>query len=72
MAVTVASSSSGSKVMPGGHAVKVTASSAGQLKKQSAPGFGVQLLTAGTAACIADMMTFPLDTVKVRLQVNPY
>jgi len=70
MAVTVASSSSGSKVMPGGHAVKVTASSAGQLKKQSAPGFGVQLLTAGTAACIADMMTFPLDTVKVRLQVQ--
>ena len=32
--------------------------------------FGVQLLTAGTAACIADIMTFPLDTVKVRLQVQ--
>jgi len=33
------------------------------------PGLGVQLLTAGTAACIADLFTFPLDTVKVRLQV---
>jgi len=32
--------------------------------------FTVQLLTAGTAACIADIMTFPLDTVKVRLQVQ--
>jgi len=29
----------------------------------------VQLLTAGTAACIADLVTFPLDTAKVRLQV---
>ena len=34
------------------------------------PGLGVQLLTAGTAACIADALTFPLDTVKVRLQVS--
>ena len=32
--------------------------------------FPVQLLTAGTAACIADLITFPLDTVKVRLQVQ--
>ena len=32
--------------------------------------FTAQLLTAGTAACIADIMTFPLDTVKVRLQVQ--
>nr|XP_040564195.1 mitochondrial uncoupling protein 2-like isoform X2 [Lepeophtheirus salmonis] len=30
----------------------------------------VQLLTAGTAACIADTITFPLDTVKVRLQIQ--
>lgn len=29
-----------------------------------------RLLTAGTAACIADFATFPLDTAKVRLQVN--
>merc|ERR1719219_3366299 len=34
------------------------------------PGLGIQLLTAGTAACIADCLTFPLDTVKVRLQVQ--
>ena len=33
-------------------------------------GLGVQLLTAGTAACIADLFTFPLDTAKVRLQVR--
>lgn len=31
--------------------------------------FPVQLLTAGTSACIADLCTFPLDTAKVRLQV---
>ena len=37
--------------------------------KKKGPGLGVQLLTAGTAACIADVITFPLDTVKVRLQV---
>lgn len=29
----------------------------------------VKLLTAGTAACIADLVTFPLDTAKVRMQV---
>ena len=28
-----------------------------------------KLLCAGTAACIADLLTFPLDTAKVRLQV---
>ncbi|KAL9703756.1 hypothetical protein quinque_007274 [Culex quinquefasciatus] len=30
----------------------------------------VKLLTAGTAACIADFITFPLDTAKVRLQIQ--
>ncbi|KAF4532665.1 hypothetical protein B566_EDAN002900 [Ephemera danica] len=30
----------------------------------------VKLLTAGTAACVADIVTFPLDTAKVRLQVQ--
>jgi len=39
-------------------------------KQVSTPGLGVQLLTAGTAACIADLFTFPLDTTKVRLQVQ--
>jgi len=37
-------------------------------KQVSTPGLGIQLLTAGTAACIADLFTFPLDTTKVRLQ----
>lgn len=30
----------------------------------------VKFVGAGTAACIADLITFPLDTAKVRLQVN--
>ncbi|XP_001606456.2 mitochondrial uncoupling protein 2 [Nasonia vitripennis] len=30
---------------------------------------GTKLLTAGTAACIADLATFPLDTAKVRMQI---
>jgi len=42
-------------------------------KKQVAPqspGLAVQLATAGVAACFADLITFPLDTTKVRLQVQ--
>lgn len=31
---------------------------------------GTQLLAAGSAACIADFATFPLDTAKVRLQIQ--
>ncbi|XP_032905918.1 mitochondrial brown fat uncoupling protein 1 [Amblyraja radiata] len=31
---------------------------------------GVRFLSAGTAACIADLITFPLDTAKVRLQIQ--
>ena len=34
------------------------------------PGIGIQLLTAGSAACFADLVTFPLDTVKVRQQIQ--
>ncbi|XP_015521378.1 dicarboxylate carrier UCP2 [Neodiprion pinetum] len=30
---------------------------------------GMKLLTAGTAACVADLATFPLDTTKVRMQI---
>lgn len=30
----------------------------------------IKLATAGTSACIADAVTFPLDTAKVRLQVT--
>lgn len=33
------------------------------------PPLGVKMASAGAAACIADMVTFPLDTAKVRLQV---
>ncbi|XP_056658702.1 mitochondrial brown fat uncoupling protein 1 isoform X3 [Monodelphis domestica] len=31
---------------------------------------GVKFLGAGAAACIADLVTFPLDTAKVRLQIQ--
>ncbi|CAJ0931572.1 unnamed protein product [Ranitomeya imitator] len=34
------------------------------------PTLMVKFVGAGTAACIADLLTFPLDTAKVRLQVN--
>uniref|UniRef100_A0A673GCA5 Dicarboxylate carrier UCP2 n=1 Tax=Sinocyclocheilus rhinocerous TaxID=307959 RepID=A0A673GCA5_9TELE len=34
------------------------------------PPLGVKVLSAGTAACIADLVTFPLDTAKVRLQIQ--
>lgn len=41
-------------------------------KRQEPPqaSVAVKLLTAGTAACWADFITFPLDTAKVRLQVS--
>nr|ABC00181.1 uncoupling protein 2A splice variant [Oncorhynchus mykiss]ABC00184.1 uncoupling protein 2A splice variant [Oncorhynchus mykiss] len=32
------------------------------------PTAAVKFIGAGTAACIADLFTFPLDTAKVRLQ----
>ena len=38
--------------------------------RSNRPGIGVELLTAGSAACVADLFTFPLDTAKVRLQVS--
>ena len=34
------------------------------------PRLGRQLVSAGAAACLADLVTFPLDTAKVRLQVD--
>jgi len=40
------------------------------VKKASEPSLGVKFVTAGVAACIADLITFPLDTAKVRLQVG--
>ncbi|CAB1421991.1 unnamed protein product [Pleuronectes platessa] len=34
------------------------------------PSAAVKFLGAGTAACFADLLTFPLDTAKVRLQIQ--
>uniref|UniRef100_T1JCK8 Mitochondrial brown fat uncoupling protein 1 n=1 Tax=Strigamia maritima TaxID=126957 RepID=T1JCK8_STRMM len=34
------------------------------------PSLAAKFLSAGTAACIADAFTFPLDTAKVRLQIQ--
>lgn len=34
------------------------------------PSAGIKFFGAGTAGCIADLITFPLDTAKVRLQVR--
>jgi hypothetical protein len=59
---TVAPSSGASHVIPARRVVKKDAI--------KTPGLLIQLLTAGTAACVADMITFPLDTTKVRLQVT--
>lgn len=33
------------------------------------PTMTVKIFSAGVAACVADVITFPLDTAKVRLQV---
>lgn len=34
------------------------------------PTFAVKFWGAGAAGCIADLVTYPLDTAKVRLQVR--
>lgn len=34
------------------------------------PSMGVKFVSAGLAACTADLITFPLDTAKVRLQIQ--
>uniref|UniRef100_A0A8C7ZHI1 Dicarboxylate carrier UCP2 n=1 Tax=Oryzias sinensis TaxID=183150 RepID=A0A8C7ZHI1_9TELE len=34
------------------------------------PPLGVKMVSAGAAACVADIVTFPLDTAKVRLQIQ--
>lgn len=38
--------------------------------KDAVPSGPVKFFGAGTAGCIADLITFPLDTAKVRLQVR--
>uniref|UniRef100_A0A3Q0SEF0 Dicarboxylate carrier UCP2 n=1 Tax=Amphilophus citrinellus TaxID=61819 RepID=A0A3Q0SEF0_AMPCI len=40
----------------------------GMKPKDMMPSAAVKFFGAGTAACIADLVTFPLDTAKVRLQ----
>ncbi|XP_072320535.1 dicarboxylate carrier UCP2-like isoform X2 [Eucyclogobius newberryi] len=35
-----------------------------------APTVAVKIFSAGSAACVADLVTFPLDTAKVRLQIQ--
>uniref|UniRef100_A0A6Q2Z2I1 Mitochondrial brown fat uncoupling protein 1 n=1 Tax=Esox lucius TaxID=8010 RepID=A0A6Q2Z2I1_ESOLU len=42
----------------------------GMKPSDTPPTLGVKFLSAGTAACIADLITFPLDTAKVRLQIQ--
>nr|XP_057943171.1 dicarboxylate carrier SLC25A8-like isoform X2 [Doryrhamphus excisus]XP_057943172.1 dicarboxylate carrier SLC25A8-like isoform X2 [Doryrhamphus excisus] len=42
----------------------------GMKPKDVVPSATVKFFGAGTAACIADLVTFPLDTAKVRLQVQ--
>ncbi|XP_077350370.1 dicarboxylate carrier UCP2-like isoform X2 [Festucalex cinctus] len=34
------------------------------------PSVPIKLFSAGTAGCVADLVTFPLDTAKVRLQIQ--
>ncbi|XP_042287747.1 mitochondrial uncoupling protein 2-like [Thunnus maccoyii] len=43
---------------------------AGMKPKDLVPSAAVKFFGAGTAACIADLVTFPLDTAKVRLQIQ--
>ncbi|XP_028322889.1 mitochondrial uncoupling protein 2-like [Gouania willdenowi] len=42
----------------------------GMKPEHVAPSATVKFFGAGTAACIADLLTFPLDTAKVRLQIQ--
>jgi len=62
----VASNKTSSNVIPNLAVIKASPAQPAPIK----PGLGVQLVTAGTAACVADLFTFPLDTAKVRLQVQ--
>uniref|UniRef100_UPI0037E6FDE0 dicarboxylate carrier UCP2-like n=1 Tax=Semicossyphus pulcher TaxID=241346 RepID=UPI0037E6FDE0 len=42
----------------------------GLSKPDVAPTAVVKVFSAGTAGCVADLVTFPLDTAKVRLQIQ--
>ncbi|KAM4565940.1 dicarboxylate carrier UCP2-like [Odontesthes bonariensis] len=43
---------------------------AGGTTSDLAPTVAAQIFSAGTAGCVADLGTFPLDTAKVRLQIQ--
>ncbi|XP_008571498.1 PREDICTED: mitochondrial brown fat uncoupling protein 1 isoform X3 [Galeopterus variegatus] len=43
---------------------------AGATASDAHPTMGVKIFSAGAAACLADVVTFPLDTAKVRLQIQ--
>nr|XP_035934829.1 mitochondrial brown fat uncoupling protein 1 isoform X2 [Halichoerus grypus] len=43
---------------------------AGPTASDVAPTMPVKIFSAGVAACVADVITFPLDTAKVRLQIQ--
>ncbi|KAM9237992.1 LOW QUALITY PROTEIN: mitochondrial brown fat uncoupling protein 1 [Dugong dugon] len=42
----------------------------GQTTSDVPPTMGVKIVSAGVSACLADVITFPLDTAKVRLQIQ--
>lgn len=42
----------------------------GTMATELAPTVSVKIFSAGAAACVADLVTFPLDTAKVRLQIQ--
>ncbi|XP_059731856.1 mitochondrial brown fat uncoupling protein 1 isoform X2 [Bos taurus] len=42
----------------------------GHTESDVPPTMAVKIFSAGVAACVADIITFPLDTAKVRLQVG--
>lgn len=50
----------------------VTSTMVGLKPSDVPPPLGVKMASAGAAACIADIVTFPLDTAKVRLQVSAH
>lgn len=52
------------------HTLTVVVNMVGLKPSDVPPPLGVKMASAGAAACIADIVTFPLDTAKVRLQVS--
>ncbi|CAG5928601.1 unnamed protein product [Menidia menidia] len=54
----------------GAHLCTVAGNMVGLKPSDVPPPLGVKMASAGAAACIADLVTFPLDTAKVRLQIQ--